>query len=246
MLAAALLAAGVPLTTSVAGATDDYLPLGPTRVGGFGGVDGLVAWLRAHPGVVAVVDATHPYAAQMSAHAALACERTGVPLLSVRRPGWAAHPDAGRWQWVDTHAEAAEAALRCRVAAGMGAILLTVGRTATASYLAVLGDVPVVARVAAARDLVVPPAWTLLEARGPFAEDGERALFADHAVCALVTKDSGGAATAAKLDVAEQRSVPVIVVRRPPGQATPEGDPPSGFDPAPLVARVLELAAQRP
>ena len=102
------LAARLPgeVVSSLAGrVTDPRLPEGEVRIGGFGGVDGLVEWLRAN-GITGVVDATHPFAATMTAHAVEATARAGVPLLVLRRSGWTAGP-GDDWRWVDSLEEAA-------------------------------------------------------------------------------------------------------------------------------------------
>lgn len=221
-LADRLAGAGVTVTTSLAGLTRHAAPTsGTIRTGGFGGPDGLAAWLREH-GTSCVVDATHPFAAQMSSNAALACGRLGVPLLRVARPGWSEHPDASSWTWVATHPDAAGTARRlCDSCAG--SVLLTVGRQSTSAYVGSLGDRRVVARVVESGGLVLPDEWLVLEDRGPFAHEREWELFADHEVRVLVTKDSGGTATAPKLDVAREFDARVVVVRRPalaPGVAS--------------------------
>jgi precorrin-6A/cobalt-precorrin-6A reductase len=216
-LADALARAGLDPVTSLAGRTSrPRTPAGgTTRSGGFGGVEGLAAYVS--DAVDAIVDASHPYAAAISANAAAAATRTGVPLLRVDRPGWGGHPDASQWRWVADHDEAAAAA-----ATAGERPLLTVGRQRLARYAGPLADHAVLARIAdlapgAAGDAPQWSArWRLLVARGPFEQDGERELFAGHGVDVLVTKDSGGEDTAAKLTVARLLSVPVVVVRRPP------------------------------
>ncbi len=222
-LADRLAGADVTVTTSLAGLTRHAAPTsGTIRTGGFGGPDGLIAWLREH-GTVCVVDATHPFAAQMSSHAALACGRLGIPLLRVARPGWAEHPDASSWTWVATHDEAAGTARRLGDSCPAGSVLLTVGRQSTSAYVGSLGDRRLVARVVEPGGLVLPDGWVVLEDRGPFAHETERELFAHHEVRVLVTKDSGGTATAPKLDVAREFGARVVVVRRPavaPGVAS--------------------------
>lgn len=212
-LADRLVADGVDVVTSLAGRTKGpRLPSGNVRVGGFGGADGLVDWLAGNA-IDAVVDATHPFAATITGHAAQACDRLGVGLLRLVRPGWADHPDAGSWHWVGDHAAAAEAASRLG-----DRIVLTVGRQNLPTYL-VLSDRTVLARVAEPPELVLPPSWTLIARRGPFALADELALLGSFGCQVLVTKDSGGP-TAAKLDAARTVGASVVVVGRP---LPPEG-----------------------
>lgn len=200
---------GVDLVESWAGRTGGCGPAGGGRVGGFGGADGLADYLRAER-IAAVVDATHPFAARMSRHAADACARLGIPLLRVARPGWGDRPDAADWRWVDDHDAA------CAAAAASGRALLTVGRQPLPHYHP-LPDA--VARVVAP-PADAPPEWRIVVARGPFDLAAERDLLVGEGIGVLVTKDSGG--PAAKLDAARGLGVPVIVVRRP---ADPEGVP---------------------
>jgi precorrin-6A/cobalt-precorrin-6A reductase len=207
-LAEALVADGVDVVSSLAGRVQrPRLPVGQLRVGGFGGVDGLRDEVVHYD---AVVDATHPFAATISASAATACRATGVPLLRLARPGWSGHPDAGAWHWAGSHEEAAG------TAASLGrSVFLTTGRQTLPRFGAALAGHRVLVRVVDPVDHPVPAAWTVLLARGPYTRADEGRLMREHAIDVLVSKDSGGEQTRAKLDVAAGLGVAVVVVRRP-------------------------------
>lgn len=213
-LAAALDGAGVAVTTSLAGrVARPRLPAGAVRIGGFGGPDGLARWLNAH-GVQAVVDATHPFAQRISASAAVACGAAGVGLLRLERPGWSEQP-GDRWTWVEDLPAAAAAV------AGLGSrVLLTTGRQGLAAFASV-ADTWFLVRCVDPPDRPLPPRHALILDRGPYTLAGEGALIDDHRIDLIVTKDSGGVHTAAKLHAARARGLPVIVVRRPPRPAAP-------------------------
>ncbi|MGW0777079.1 cobalt-precorrin-6A reductase [Streptomyces sp. NPDC002835] len=206
---------GVRVTSSLAGrVATPRMPPGEVRVGGFGGAEGLARWLCEHE-VGAVIDATHPFAGTISFNAARAAADAHVPLLALRRPGWA--PDEGDdWHPVGSLEEAAETArtLGSRV-------FLTTGRMGLASF-AHIDDVWFLVRSVDAPEGPRPPRTEVLLDRGPFTLDGERELLRRHRVDVLVTKDSGGAATAPKLTAAREAGVPVVIVRRPP---VPDGVP---------------------
>jgi precorrin-6A/cobalt-precorrin-6A reductase len=211
----------VRVTASFAGRTGGLRDLPcAVRVGGFGGVDGLVEALR-EGGFDRLVDATHPFAAVMPWHAAAAAERAGVARLRLLRPPWRA--GAGdRWDEVDDLAAAA----RRLGEIGARRVLLTVGRYDLAAFAATGEGTEFLVRSIEAPDPEVLPGATVVTARGPFTVDAEAELLAEHGIDTLVTKNSGAAATAAKLSAAREAGVRVVMVRRP--------DPPSG----PLVETV--------
>ncbi|WP_030677739.1 cobalt-precorrin-6A reductase [Streptomyces sp. NRRL B-1347] len=208
-------APGLRVTNSLAGrVAAPRLPPGEVRVGGFGGAEGLAAWLRAHA-VDALIDATHPFAGTISFNAARAAADAHVPLLALRRPGWV--PVAGDdWREAGSLTEAAELlpALGSRV-------FLTTGRMGLAAFAALDAQWFLV-RSVDAPEAPHPPRMEVLLDRGPFTLEGERELLRRHRVDVVVSKDSGGAATAPKLTAAREAGLPVVVVRRPP---VPEGVP---------------------
>jgi len=220
---------GVTVTSSLAGrVADPRLPPGRTRVGGFGGVDGLVRWLGDEH-IDALIDATHPFAATMSAAAAAAAGRAGVPLLRLSRPAWRAHP-GDRWNHVDSLAEAA------RTLPALGSrVFLTTGRQGLSEF-AHLDELWFLVRAIDPPTPPVPRAMELLLDRGPFSEETERELMLRHEIRVVVTKNSGGEATAAKLAAARRLGLPVVMVRRPP--------PPEGVTTVDNVAAALELLAR--
>lgn len=206
-LAEALVADGVDVVSSLAGrVARPVLPPGEVRIGGFGGTEGLAAWLRENPGT-AVVDATHPFAATMTAHAAEAAAATGTPLLRLQRPGWQEQP-GDDWRWVDTMEQAAAAV------DGFAHVFLTTGRMGLGAFSALNQEVLV--RSVDPPEPPLPPHTTVVLERGPFSLDDELALMREHAVDVVVTKDSGSHLTEAKLAAARQLGIPVVVIRRPP------------------------------
>ncbi|MEV3870063.1 cobalt-precorrin-6A reductase [Streptomyces sp. NPDC049906] len=203
---------GLLVTSSLAGrVAAPRLPPGRVRIGGFGGAEGLAEWLRAER-VDVLVDATHPFAGRMSFHAAAAAAATGVPLVALRRDGWRPVP-GDDWHPVDSLAAAGA------LLPGLGErVFLTTGRMGLAAFTGTpeLDRLWFLVRSVDPPEPPVPPRCEVLLDRGPFTLDGERGLLAAHRVDVLVTKDSGGPATAPKLTAAREAGVPVVIVRRPP------------------------------
>jgi precorrin-6A/cobalt-precorrin-6A reductase len=209
--------AGLDVILSLAGRTTAAAPSeAPTRSGGFGGVDGLVAYLREQR-IARVLDATHPFAARMSANAVAACAIANIPRLALLREAWRAQ-NGDIWTYVDDVAQAA----------GM---LPSLGRrifVAFADGLAPLGAARlafVVRRVES--QMPTFPNVELVAGRGPFRVDDEIALFRDKRIDAILAKDSGGAGASAKLDAARHLRLPVVLIRRPavpPGPSTSDPD----------------------
>lgn len=201
----------VDVISSLAGRVPDpALPVGPVRIGGFGGVDGLRRWLR-DENIDAVVDATHPFAATMTAQAATACGALRVPHLILARPAW----DPGEALVVASDTHAAQTVAR----QGYSRIFLTTGRSGVHAFAG--SDAWFLIRAVTEPDSTsLPRHHRLVLSRGPYRYDDEVALLREHRINALVTKNSGGQMTRAKLDAAAALDVPVVMVARPP---LPEG-----------------------
>lgn len=179
-----------------------------TRIGGFGGAEGLAAWIVAKR-IAAVIDATHPFAARIGAHAALACAAAGVPLLAIRRPPWERRP-GDRWTEVEGMAAAALA-----LGAAPRRVFLTIGRLEVGAFAAAPQHDYVVRAIEPIGDALPVPRLTEIAARGPFDEAAEAAFLAGRGIEVLVTKNSGGAATYGKIAAARALGLPVVVVGRP-------------------------------
>ncbi|KAA0081648.1 cobalt-precorrin-6A reductase [Mycolicibacterium sp. P9-64] len=197
----------VSTISSLAGRVPDpALPVGEVRIGGFGGVDGLQRWL-ADSGVDGVVDATHPFAATITANAATACRTLDLPHLVLARPAWPTDTTI----LVGSDTEAAE------VVAGNGysRVFLTTGRTGVGAFAGV--DAWFLIRAVTPPDGdALPKRHHLVLSRGPYRYDDELELLRAHRIEALVTKNSGGDMTRAKVDAADALGVPVVMVDRPP------------------------------
>jgi precorrin-6A/cobalt-precorrin-6A reductase len=214
---------GHEVVSSLAGrVAAPVLPDGDVRVGGFGGAAGLADYLREHR-IDAVVDATHPFAEHITDNAHAAAREAGVRHVLLRRPGFEL-----RDEYVvvpDVHAAAAAIEPESHV-------FLTIGRQQVAAFLHV--DAWFLVR-AIDPPHALPPRHVLVLDRGPFAVGDERALMERHAIDTLVTKDSGGDATEAKLAAAAELDVRVVVVARPPL--------PEGLEPVETVDEVVDRLA---
>lgn len=197
------------ITLSLAGRTAAPLALpARTRIGGFGGAQGLAAYLREHA-IAALIDATHPFAKVISRNAALASHAAGVPLLAIRRPAWAREP-GDDWREVDSVAEAVPA-----LGATPRKIFLTVGRLELAAFAAAPQHRYLVRTIEPVGDALPGLDVTAIEARGPFGAAEEEALMRRHGIEVLVTKNSGGEATYGKIAAARALALPVVIVRQP-------------------------------
>jgi precorrin-6A/cobalt-precorrin-6A reductase len=209
-LAAALAARGIPGIVSYAGrvARPRPQPL-PMRIGGFGGAEGLAAFLRAER-ISHVIDATHPFAARISHNAAAACRATGIPLVALTRPPWRPEP-GDRWHEVPDVAAAVAALDRPPTR-----VMLAIGRQHLAAfsaapqhhYLLRLVDPP-------DGPLPLPRADVVVD-RGPYDAEADRALLLRHGCALVVAKNAGGSGAYAKIAAARALALPVIMIARPP------------------------------
>lgn len=203
------LRADLRVTLSLAGRTANpaALPV-PVRIGGFGGAEGLAAFLRAEQ-VSVLLDATHPYAARISANASLAARQAGVPLVALRRPPW--QPVAGD-HWHDVaDVKAACAAL----GPAPQRVLLALGRQEVAGFEAAPQHHYLIRSVDPIEPPPPMPHVTCLTARGPFSLANEATLLDAHRIEAIVCKNSGGPASFAKLEAARARRLRVFLLMRP-------------------------------
>lgn len=208
-LARLLAAAGVETTLSYAGRTESprAQPV-PVRIGGFGGMAGLADYLRAE-GVTDLVDATHPFAAMMSAHAVEAARLAGVAHVALTRPAW--QPVAGdRWTRV-ADIDGAVAAL----AGPARRIMLALGRMHVEAFAAQPQHHYLLRFVDAPDQPPALPNHSLVVDRGPFTPEGDRALMEDHAIDLVVCKNAGGPGAEAKLVAARELGLPVLMIDRP-------------------------------
>ena len=208
----------IDATLSLAGRTEAPAaqPI-PTRVGGFGGVEGLAAWLVEHR-IDVLVDATHPFAAQISRNAAEAARITATPIVAFVRAPWRREP-GDDWRQVATLEDAARA-----IGDAPRRVLLTTGRLGLASFAVAPQHHYVIRTIdpPEAEVLARLPDHVMLYDRGPFDLDAERALMRRERIEVVVTKNSGGSATRPKLDAARELGLPVVIQQPPARPDVPQ------------------------
>jgi precorrin-6A/cobalt-precorrin-6A reductase len=196
-------------TLSLAGRTSRPMPQPlATRIGGFGGAQGLAQWLVAER-IEAVVDATHPYADRISANAVAACRDIGVDLVSIARTPW--QPEPGD-HWIDA-ASAGDAAHA--LGAAPRRVFLSLGRLELPAFAAAPQHHYIARTIDPAGDVTLPPDIRFIYERGPFDRDAERAFLVLQKVEAIVSKNSGGSATYGKIAAARALTIPVFMIARP-------------------------------
>ncbi len=202
-------AADADAVFSYAGRTDNPVaqPL-PTRIGGFGGVDGLIGYIR-DQAITHIVDATHPFAAQMSHNAAAACAQTGTALIALERPAWQAQ--AGD-DW--THVPDLEGAVAA-LPDDPSRVFLAIGKQNLAAFAAKPQHHYLLRLVDPGAGISALPHTSTVIARGPFDVAGDTALLRDHAITHIVAKNAGGTGAEAKLEAARHLRLPVILIDRP-------------------------------
>jgi precorrin-6A/cobalt-precorrin-6A reductase len=189
----------------------------PVRIGGFGGVEGLAAYLTAEH-VNALIDATHPYAAVISQHAAEAAASAGVPIVTLRRPAWGAVA-GDRWSEVDDMAGAVAA-----LGAEPKRVFLAIGRKEVAAFTAAPQHYYLIRSVDPIEPKLRLPDAAYILSRGPFPERDERGLLSEHCIDTIVAKNSGGSATYGKIAAARALGLNVIMLRRPALPDVPSAD----------------------
>lgn len=200
---------GVEVITSLAGRTEQPASIpGGLRIGGFGGVEALARYLR-EEGIDLLVDATHPFAARISENAEAACRQADTPHLALVRPPWQPVP-GDNWITVPDAAAAAE-----RLHGLARRVFISVGKQELDAFADLPGIWFLVRMIDAPRDKLPLESYEVVLGRGPFEANGERALFLLHGIQAVVTKNSGGEATYAKIAVARELGLPVVMIERP-------------------------------
>ncbi|HEX9568374.1 MAG TPA: cobalt-precorrin-6A reductase [Rhodospirillales bacterium] len=204
--------------TSLAGRRESKPGLaGEVRVGGFGGIAGLSQYL-ADTGVDLVVDATHPFSATISDHAGVACTGAGVPRLQLRRPAWRM-PKKADWIEVASLAEAADILPKFA-----RRVLLTTGARGIEAFAKLPGIWFLVRLIDAPKGPLPLARYEVVTGMPPYGLEDERALLKRHDIDTLVAKRSGGQATAAKITVAIEAKVKIVLIRRPPPEPGPQAE----------------------
>ncbi len=206
------------VVTSLAGRRESRPGIpGEVRVGGFGGVAGLAAYLAAEK-VDLVIDATHPFSAVISDHAGAACQAAGVPRLQVRRPPWRM-PKKADWVEVASLAEAAEILPKFA-----RRVWVTTGARGLEAFSGLAGLWFLVRLIDAPKGTLPLAQYEVITGMPPFSLEDERALIARHNIDTLVAKRSGGQATAAKITAAAEANVKIVLIARPPPQPGPTAE----------------------
>ncbi len=180
----------------------------PCRIGGFGGWEGLTAWLKTEA-IGALVDATHPFAARISANAVKAAAAAGIELLSLSRPAWK-RESGDRWIEVPSPEAAAEA-----LGVAPRTVFLATGRLELPAFASAPQHAYIARVIDHPGDAPLPPRIAFIYGRGPFYTAAELRLFAERQVEIVVSKNSGGAATYGKIEAARQLGLPVVMIERP-------------------------------
>jgi precorrin-6A/cobalt-precorrin-6A reductase len=195
----------------------------PYRVGGFGGVDGLTAFLKTHR-FQGVIDATHPYAARISSNAAQACFMAYVPLLRLERPAWN-RMEGDIWTEVDNMHHAARA-----IGCSPRRVFLSIGRLELSAFFVAPRHEYFIRTIDCGNAPVELPRVHMLFGRGPFCFEEEKAFLEREAIEIVVSKNSGSKATYAKIEAARVLRIPVIMIKRPANEAVVYGDPEVAID----------------
>jgi precorrin-6A/cobalt-precorrin-6A reductase len=200
---------GCRVISSLAGRTaSPRIPMGEVRIGGFGGVDGLIRYLDQNA-ITHVIDATHPFASQMGWHASQACAQSHVPLIRLERPAW--QPQAGdQWTMVEDWTQAATI-----LAPQPSRVFLTIGSQDLSAFAVLTDHWFLIRSVDLPQPMPVFAQSHLLLARGPFDLESEIRLLTEHQIQVVVSKNSGGMATDAKITAARQLNIGVIMLNRP-------------------------------
>jgi precorrin-6A/cobalt-precorrin-6A reductase len=214
---------GVKVITSLAGRTQNPLmPTGSVRIGGFGGESGLVEYIKEQK-IDVLIDATHPFASQISFNAEAAVVSCGIPHLMFIRPEWEKVPGD---EWIEVESVESAAAILPNFAKR---VFLTVGKQQLAPF-ANLHNIWFLMRLIDPPEInAVIPQGTILCSRGPFTLEDEHRLLVEHRIDTLVSKNSGGDATKSKIIAARELGIKVVMVKRP---LTPQGEKVSDIDSA--------------